>query len=184
METLVVNIGLIPVSIVPCRRAISLIASDKAIALANYENEFYHSSNFVLALPSVIKCTKSNYVPRHFTNVLPFTRKNVYIRDGGCCMYCGKKVSLSEFTFDHVVAKDKGGKVWWDNIVVSCTRCNGQKGNKSLHRYKRQLIRAPYIPKLSKAAPAHVVRKLSSEIPHETWLDYIYWNIELVTQNN
>jgi 5-methylcytosine-specific restriction endonuclease McrA len=180
METLVLNIGLIPVSVVPIRRAVSLIASDKAVAMASYEGTGYRSAEgLFIPFPSVIKCTKSTYIPKHFTNVLPFNRKNVYIRDHGCCMYCGKKVSLSEFTFDHVIPRDSGGKTWWDNIVISCTKCNGQKGNKHVNRYKRQLIRAPYVPKLSKAAPIHVVKKLAAEIPHETWIDYIYWNIIL-----
>jgi 5-methylcytosine-specific restriction endonuclease McrA len=179
MQTLVLNIGLIPVSIVACRRAVSLVTSGKAIAVANYENQFYHSTNFVLALPSVVRCIKSDYVPKHFTNVLPFNRKNVYIRDHGCCMYCGKKVSLSEFTFDHVVPQDKGGKTSWTNVVVSCSRCNSQKSNKSASKYKRQLISEPFIPKLSKAAPVHVVKKLAAEILHETWIDYIYWHINL-----
>lgn len=178
MQTLMLNIGMIPVSIVPTRRAISLVATERAIALENYEQKFcgVHS---IIPVPSVIKCIDSDYVPKHFTNVLPFTRKNVYLRDAGCCMYCGKKVTLSNFTFDHVIPRQDGGKTWWDNIVVSCTRCNGQKGCKSVKRYKRDLIRQPYIPRLSKAAPTQVVRRLDAEIPHETWVDYIYWNVLL-----
>jgi 5-methylcytosine-specific restriction endonuclease McrA len=183
METLVLNLGMIPISIVPVRRAISLIASDKAVSVADYEGQFYHSLNFILPVPSVIKCTKSDYIPKHFTNVLPFNRKNLYIRDGGCCMYCGKKVSLSSFTFDHVTPRQSGGKTWWDNIVVCCSKCNGQKGSMPVSRYKRQLIRQPFVPKLNKAAPSHVVRKLAAEIPHETWIDYIYWEIELFHDN-
>jgi len=94
-------------------------------------------------------------------------------------MYCGKKVSLSSFTFDHVISRQDGGRTWWDNIVVSCLRCNGQKGNKALKKYKRELIRKPFIPRLSKAAPVQVVRKLAAEIPHETWIDFVYWNVIL-----
>jgi 5-methylcytosine-specific restriction endonuclease McrA len=180
METLVLNVAFIPISIIPCRRAVTLVATEKAVSIASYPDLFYHSSKFVIALPSVIKCIKSSYTPKHFTNILPFNRKNVYIRDHGCCMYCGKKVSLSEFTFEHVIPQSLGGKTWWDNIVVSCTRCNSQKSDKSLKKYKRQLIRAPYVPKLSKAAPCHVVRKLAAEIPHKTWIDYIYWNVILI----
>lgn len=178
METLVLNIGMIPVSIVPCRRAINLVTTNKAITLENYDDKI-HTINAIIPIPSVIQCTKSDYVPKHFTNVLPFNRKNVYIRDGGCCMYCGKKVSLSSFTFDHVIPRQDDGKTWWDNIVVSCLRCNSQKGHKQLQNYKRDLIRKPFVPKLSKAAPVHVARKLAAEIPHETWVDYIYWHILL-----
>ncbi len=176
MQTLMLNIGMIPVSIVSTRRAIALVSTKRAIALENYEEQF-SGVNFVMPIPSVIKCIDSDYVPKHFTNVLPFTRKNVYLRDAGCCMYCGKKVTLSNFTFDHVIPRQDGGKTWWDNIVVSCIRCNGQKGCKHVKNYKRDLIRKPYVPRLSKSAPIQVVRRLDAEIPHETWVDYIYWNV-------
>ena len=178
MQTLVLNIGQVPVSIVPVKRAISLITTDKAIALENY-NVTYRSANFTMFVPSVIKCTKSDYVPKHYTDILPFNRKNVYIRDGGRCMYCGRKVSLNDFTFDHVISRTAGGRTWWDNIVVSCFRCNGQKGHMHLNKYKRKLLHQPYIPRLSKAAPSHIVRRLAAEIPHETWVDYLYWNVIL-----
>lgn len=176
METLVLNTGMIPVSIVSTRRAISLITTEKAISVADYA-ETFQSVGFSMPIPSVIKCIKSDYIPKHFTNILPFNRKNVFIRDGGRCMYCGKTVSLSNFTFDHVIPRDSGGKTWWDNIVVSCTRCNSQKGCKDVKNYKRKLIRAPYVPKFNRAAPSQVVRRLAVEIPHETWVDFIYWNI-------
>lgn len=178
METLVLNIGMIPVSIVKVRRAVTMIQTEKAIALENYPGE-YCGINFFIPIPSVIQCVKSNYFPKHYTDILPFTRKNIYIRDGGCCMYCGKKVSLSSFTYDHVIPRQDGGKTWWDNIVASCSRCNSQKGCKNVKNYKRDLIRQPYIPRLSKSAPTQVVRKLDAEIPHETWTDYLYWNVRL-----
>ena len=194
LQTLVLNSYSTPVSVVGSKRAISLVASEKAIALANYENTMVRSSNFVvddelltksksawisMLVPSVIQCVYSDYIPKKYVKVLPFSRQNVYVRDGGCCMYCGKKVSLSGFTFDHVVPRSRGGRTCWENIVVSCIRCNGQKGHKSIGDYKRSLIRQPFAPKLDKAAPAHLVSRIAGEIPHETWVDYIYWNVIL-----
>jgi len=180
MESLVLNIGHTPVSIVPCQRAISLVVSDKAIALANYDGQFYRSERLVMPIPSVIQCIKSKYIPKRYVDVLPFSRKNVYIRDAGHCQYCGKKVSLSNFSFDHVIPRCRGGRTIWTNIVVCCIRCNGQKGRRSADKFKRPLIREPYAPKLDKAAPAHLVSRLAGEIPHETWEDYIYWNVKIL----
>jgi hypothetical protein len=48
-----------------------------------------------------------------------------------------------------------------------------------LHRFKRRLLRKPFAPRLDKAAPAHLVSKIAAEIPHQTWSDYIYWNVIL-----
>jgi len=194
MESLVLNSFAIPVSVIPIKRAITLVATKKAIALANYENTIIRSSGIVIhdsilmrsknslismAVPSVIQCVHSNYMPKKYVNVLPFSRQNVYIRDGGCCMYCGRKVSISNFTFDHVIPRCDGGKTTWDNIVISCMKCNAQKGRRSVNNYKRALIRKPFAPRLDKAAPAHLVSKIAAEIPHKTWIDYIYWNVIL-----
>ncbi len=192
MEALVLNAGAIPVSIVSWRRAVVLVQAGKAIPLAHYEKGRIRSSGFVTTLPtiartrtgqvempipSVIQCVHSDFVPKHYTTMLPFNRRNVYIRDKGTCMYCGKKVSLSSFTFDHVIPRSKGGTTCWENIVVSCMRCNRDKGSAPLSRCKQRLLRPPFAPRLDKAAPAHIVSKIAAEIPHQTWADYIYWNI-------
>jgi len=195
METLVLNKAAIPVSVVSIRRAIVLVTTGKAIALKNYEDKWFHSSSYIsydpilmksknsmisIMVPSVIQCFKSEHLPKKYTNILPFNRRNVFIRDAGKCQYCGKKVTLNSFTFDHVTPQCRGGTTFWDNIVVSCLRCNGQKGRKSLKHYHRELIRKPYIPRLDKAAPAYLVNKVGMEIPEKSWEDYIYWRVELL----
>jgi 5-methylcytosine-specific restriction endonuclease McrA len=179
MESLVLNTYSTPVSIVPSLRAISLVVTEKAIALVNYEGTVFRSERLTIPIPSVIQCTHSHYIPKKYVSILPFTRKNVYIRDQGHCMYCGKKVSLSQFTFDHVIPRCQGGKSCWTNVVICCYRCNAQKGRKSLDKFKRPLLRQPYAPKLDKAAPSHLVSRLAGEIPHKTWEDYLYWSVIL-----
>ena len=195
METLVLNTYEIPVSIVPYRRALVLVKSDKAIVKQNYKDTLIRSSGFTksnysldfdwsknkiisMPIPSVIQCTRSTFIPKIYTNVLPFNRKNVYIRDGGKCMYCGRKVSLSGFSFDHVIPQSRGGKTSWENIVICCLRCNSQKGDKPTSKFKKPIIQ-PYAPKLNRAAPAYLVNKLSGEIVEETWMDYLYWEVQL-----
>ena len=193
MKTLALNISNIPVAVLPTRKALLSVLSKRAVAIANYDesvtSSVYSSYDFILKkshnslismpLPSVIQYTKSHYIPKKFTNILPFNRLNAYIRDQGICQYCGKKVSLSSFTFDHVIPRGLGGRSWWDNIVVSCLRCNGEKGMTPLGKYKRKLIREPYIPRLDKAAPAHVINAIMQEVPHKTWTDYVYWSVIL-----
>lgn len=179
-STLVLNKGGIPVSVVSWQRAVALICAERAIALENYKRDLHSSGGrIVMSMPSVIQCTDSDFVPKRFTSTLPFSRKNVYIRDGGRCMYCGKKVGLSSFTFDHVKPRCAGGESCWTNVVVSCMRCNSKKGSRHLERSGLNLIRKPYAPRLDKAAPSHLVSKIAGEIPHESWSDYVYWNIIL-----
>ena len=192
-KTLVLNKQGIPVSIIRARRALSLISSNKAIMLAGYDGTLIRSSGSIdmggitqsvnavicMPIPSVIQCVHSDYIPKKYTNILPFTRQNVFIRDGGCCQYCGKKVSISSMSFDHVIPRSKGGETSWNNIVIACTRCNSEKGNKLVGKYKEPL-RAPYTPKLNRAAPTQLVSRLAMEIPHKSWMDFIYWSIEIL----
>ncbi len=178
-DSLVLNAGGLPVSVVSWQRAVTLYFAEKAIILAEYEDGLIRSIHFSMRVPAVIQCVKSHYQPRRFVRVLPFSRRNVYIRDGGMCMYCGKNVGISSFTFDHVVPRRAGGKSEWTNVVVSCMRCNSKKGGKRLEKSGLTLIRNPYAPRLDKAAPANLASRLLGQIPHQSWEDYIYWNVGL-----
>lgn len=73
-------------------------------------------------------------------------KHNLYIRDGGCCQYCGKHFKRQKLTMDHVYPKSKGGKLNWQNVVLSCKGCNGRKGNKLLQQVDMKLIKKPQIP--------------------------------------
>jgi 5-methylcytosine-specific restriction endonuclease McrA len=179
MESLVLNLMAIPVSIVPYRRAVTLVVSNKAVVLESYPDMRFRSASVDMLIPSVIQCTQSDYIPKRYVKILPFTRKNVYIRDQGHCQYCGRKVGLNSFSFDHVTPRCRGGLSVWENIVICCMKCNSEKGSKSLSKYKRPLLRQPFAPRLDKAAPAHLVNKIATEIPTKTWIDYIYWHVIL-----
>jgi 5-methylcytosine-specific restriction endonuclease McrA len=178
-ESLVLNSAGIPVSIVSWQRAITLYFMEKAVILAEYKDQPVRSINFSMFIPAVIQCIQSNYMPKRFVRTLPFSRRNVYVRDNGSCVYCGRKVSLANFTFDHVIPQSKGGKTTWNNVVVCCMRCNNKKGNKTPAQARMFPIKKPCAPRLDKAAPANLVSKVAAEIPHESWEDYIYWNVIL-----
>lgn len=56
-------------------------------------------------------------------------REVVYVRDGGVCMKCGRKVRKGDFHVDHLVPVSQGGDEWaLDNLELSCPECNLQKG--------------------------------------------------------
>lgn len=44
------------------------------------------------------------------------------------CPYCLKNFPLSEATRDHLVPSSRGGKTEPDNLVLSCSHCNAEKG--------------------------------------------------------
>ncbi len=65
------------------------------------------------------------------------SKEFIYKMLNGHCAYCGKKVSLDEITRDHVKPKSKGGRNTVENILPSCKKCNGTKGDKSLEEFRK-----------------------------------------------
>jgi 5-methylcytosine-specific restriction endonuclease McrA len=196
LQTLVLNTSEIPISIIPYRNILNRVCNESARVLKYYEGTWIKSagfdvsmfssgfertvsaSNIVMQIPSVVQCLHTDYIPE-YTRVLPFTRKNLYVRDRGRCAYCLKKLSLHSLSFDHVIPRCLGGKTCWENIVLACFRCNSKKGARHPDQFKWPQLR-PYAPTLSKAAPAQLVNKVASEVIEKTWEDYIYWEIQLM----
>ena len=60
-------------------------------------------------------------IPKHL-------RKRVIERDGYFCVYCDDDLRNSEIHLDHVIPESKGGKTSFDNLQVTCRKCNTEKG--------------------------------------------------------
>lgn len=74
-------------------------------------------------------------------NHIPTMKKEVWLRDGYICWYCGLDMSLeyaqwksgklrrkkTRFTVDHIVPKSRGGVFSFKNLVTSCRDCNTKK---------------------------------------------------------
>ena len=68
------------------------------------------------------------FIRKIYKSRVPFSKKNVFIRDDFKCAYCG--VRDVRLTIDHVLPKSKGGKSTFENCVACCKPCNDKKGNK------------------------------------------------------
>ena len=55
-------------------------------------------------------------------------RRMVIDRDGLHCVYCDEDLTDKEIHMDHVIAESKGGKTTYDNLQVTCRKCNLAKG--------------------------------------------------------
>jgi 5-methylcytosine-specific restriction endonuclease McrA len=131
-----------PIGTMSWKKAVALIFLNKATVLEEY-SEKINSINFSMNIPSVI-VLKGGKVRR--VNSVRFSRKNVWLRDGGKCQYCRSDMTVGSFTVDHVIPKAYGGKTSWDNVVVSCHGCNQKKGDKSLKDSGLKLWNAPKKP--------------------------------------
>lgn len=177
MEALALNRAGVPVDVLPWRKAVTLWALGRAEIVAVHEGLFVHSPRLTIPLPSVVQCLDGPVTPRNFTRVLPFTRRNLYRRDGGRCAYCGQPVTLAGFTIDHVEPRSLGGETSWENTVSACMPCNSRKGNRRPRAGELEPSRRPFAPRLTHAAPRRVVDKLCFRETPEPWRAHIYWRV-------
>ena len=56
-------------------------------------------------------------------------RKLIYIKAGGRCELCGRKILLDDMTLDHVNPLSMGGDDDVENLSCTCYPCNLFKGN-------------------------------------------------------
>lgn len=53
-------------------------------------------------------------------------------RDGNGCVYCGEEHTAETFTIEHFVPTSKGGANTLSNMLISCSRCNGNADTKTI----------------------------------------------------
>ena len=51
------------------------------------------------------------------------------------CAYCGQKLTMETRTLDHMYPRNWGGISIPDNLIPSCSSCNGQKSNMTVEQY-------------------------------------------------
>ena len=158
-----------PLSLWPWQTAIKAVFLDRVVIVESYERQV-HSPNLDMKIPSVI-ALKQYVKPSEFP---AFTRFNLFLRDRFACQYCGSEKDL---TFDHVIPRRLGGRTTWENIATACAPCNLKKGGRTPQQAQMQLAVKPIRPtnwqlqKQGKSFPPSYL--------HETWRDWLYWDIEL-----
>lgn len=56
-------------------------------------------------------------------------RREIFVRSGGCCHYCGKPLKLEgEWHIEHQMPRALGGTDEAVNLVAACAPCNLRKG--------------------------------------------------------
>lgn len=122
-SALVLNATYEPLCVVPERRAVLLVLMHKAVAVEESDSVL-HSATLALAAPSVVRLTRFVRIP--YRGPIPVTRRAVFARDGGRCVYCGAVAT----SIDHVVPRSRGGDHGWHNVVSACRRCNHVKADR------------------------------------------------------
>jgi len=126
------------------KKAMKLVLAEK-VQVLKYSDEVIKSVGRVFKAPAVLVLIK--VVRTVYRGKVPFTRKNVLIRDRFACAYCGK--SNKSLTVDHVIPRSRGGQSDFDNCVACCKDCNVKKGCRTPRESGMRLTNRPYQPTIS-----------------------------------
>ncbi|OAN54588.1 HNH endonuclease [Paramagnetospirillum marisnigri] len=181
LKTLVLNADMQPLSWGPLsvwswQDALVAVLQERVHQVCAYDIEV-HSASRAFRIPSVV-ALKSFHVRKRVS----FTRYHVFLRDRMRCQYCGRTFQPRDLTFDHVVPRSRGGKTTWDNIVTCCHADNLKKGAKTPREAGMRLLRPPFEPNPHQLDMAAKGCADHSETLHETWLDFLYWDIALLEE--
>jgi len=158
-----------PLSLWSWQDAVKAVFLDRVNVVDHYDR-VVRSASFEMLLPSVVAL--KDYVSQNRSPA--FTRFNLFLRDGFKCVYCN---SPDELTFDHVIPRRLGGKTSWTNIAAACSSCNLKKGGRLPKEAGMRPAVKPYKPSMHQLQAQG--RKFPPNHLHESWLDYLYWDVEL-----
>ena len=132
-------------NMVDWKRAMCLIAKGKVQVLRQSERLIRTAEGIAVKVPLVMKLIK--LIRKLYLNRVPFSKKNVLIRDGFKCAYCG--YDSRRLTIDHIIPKSRSGRTSFENCVASCKPCNNRKGGKIPSEAGMFLKVQPYQPTIS-----------------------------------
>lgn len=181
-NVLVLNSG-IPMQIWRWEKSIENIFAKRCHVLKYYDDFPLHAGGGreIMKCPAVVMLTK------HVKYIAPetyrYSKNNILQRDEFHCQYCGDFIENPQNReLDHVIPKSSpffpGSS--FENVVLGCTICNRQKGNKSLSEMKKEncwngkpfvLVKKPEPPQKLLKTSRFVTMVNQKNI---MWLDYIY----------
>lgn len=154
------------------QEALEAVLAERVRVVALYDR-VARSPSVSLQLPAIVALKR--YVSQE--RPAPLTRFNLFLRDDFRCVYCGQRHAVEDLTFDHLVARARGGTSSWENLVAACRSCNGRKGDRTPAEAGLVLPRPPQRP--TQGALNRIGRRYPPDYLHHSWADLAYWDAEL-----
>ena len=122
---IVLNAGYEFMGLVSWQRAMAMLCTGK-VEVVKESDRTVRTVSRTFRVPAVIRLLK--FIRQIYRREVPFSRKNILVRDSCVCQYCGGEHSTGELTIDHIIPKVQGGSNEWTNVVTCCRSCNMKKG--------------------------------------------------------
>lgn len=156
-----------PLRIITAKKALTLIT--KGVAVVEIPTSIQVHPG--IYLPSVIRLRHYRHVPIRLQVV---SRKNIFLRDGHRCQYCGHRFQSQELTLDHIVPRAQGGRNEWGNLVACCKVDNHRKADRTPEQAGMKLLRRPLPQNVH--TPRFLLKALGSEV--DDWVPYLWADSE------
>lgn len=168
MEAVIVlNAGYEFLGLVSWQRAMTLLFNGK-VEVVKESDRIVRTVSRSFRIPAVIRLIK--FIRQIYKREVPFSRKNILIRDGYDCQYCGREFSACELTVDHIIPKVQGGANDWNNVVACCRTCNTVKGGRTPRQAGMHLVRKPFKPTIMEFINLYLKRRFGVDLTE--LLDY------------
>jgi 5-methylcytosine-specific restriction endonuclease McrA len=162
MEAVIVlNAGYEFMGLVSWQRAMTLMFSGK-VEVVKESDRIVRTVSRTFRIPAVIRLIK--FIRQIYRREVPFSRKNILVRDGYECQYCGREFSSGELTIDHVIPKVQGGVHEWTNVVGCCRSCNMRKGGRTPRQAGMQLVRKPFKPTIMEFINLYLKKRFGANL--------------------
>lgn len=145
MQCVLLNADYTFLNTVHWKRAICLISKGKVQVLKESEKVIRSAEGLIVKIPSVMRLIK--LIRTLYRNRIPFSKKNVLVRDGFKCAYC--QTHHGRLTIDHIIPRSRGGKTCFENCVASCKPCNTKKGARTPSEVNMFLKIKPFQPTIA-----------------------------------
>jgi len=132
-------------NMVSWRRAMCLVAKGKVQILSYSERIIKGAEGMIFKAPAVMRLIK--LIRTIYRARVPFSKRNILIRDGFKCAYCG--AGGGNLTIDHIIPRSRGGDSSFENCVACCRACNNTKGCMTPNEAAMYLKKKPYQPTIS-----------------------------------
>ncbi|MEE8432710.1 MAG: HNH endonuclease [Candidatus Desulfatibia sp.] len=144
-QCILLNADYTYLNVVDWKRAMCLMIKGKVQVLKHSARIIRTAEGIIIKVPAVMKLIK--LIRALYVNRVPFSKKNILVRDGFKCAYCGAE--RQRLTIDHIIPKSKGGKANFENCVSSCKPCNNKKGDRTPREAQMFLKVKAYQPTIS-----------------------------------
>jgi 5-methylcytosine-specific restriction endonuclease McrA len=155
---LVLNASFEPITVLPAKRAMTLILAGKAEAVEIDGTRVVRAGTGkdrkIFDFPVVIRLTKFVKIPRKLrsrvSNILMFARDNYRCQNAACGRHKSELRQREYLTRDHLepqsrfAVPDEANK--WTNVSTLCSACNNRKANRNLKECGMTLLSVPTEP--------------------------------------